>query len=77
LPIILRAVARQAKHAFKPDEIMYAGTRALLNAGFDSVDYLEMRDGATLEPLAKAKEGARVFVAARIGGTRLIDNVPV
>jgi pantoate--beta-alanine ligase len=77
LPIILRAVARQAKHALKPDEIMYAGTQALLNAGFDSVDYLEMRDGATLEPLARAKEGARVFVAARIGGTRLIDNVPV
>lgn len=46
----------------------------LLTSGFDSVDYAELRDGDTLRPLNSAAPGARLFVAARIGGTRLIDN---
>ena len=50
---------------------------ALLAVGFDSVDYAELRDGETLAPLDRATAGARLFVAARIGGTRLIDNWPV
>lgn len=49
--------------------------RAALRAGgFDSVDYAELRDGGDLAPLVEAGPGARLFVAARIGGTRLIDN---
>ena len=52
--------------------------RELLAAGFDSVDYAELADAASLLPL-DALEGtpARLFVAARIGGTRLIDNMAV
>ena len=46
-------------------------------AGFEIVDYAEMRDADTLEPLARGNGNARLFVAARIGGTRLIDNMPV
>ena len=46
-------------------------------AGFEIVDYAEMRDADTLEPLARDNGNARLFVAARIGGTRLIDNMPV
>ena len=42
-------------------------------AGLD-VEYLELRHGDTLEPLTLASEGARLFVAARVGATRLIDN---
>jgi pantoate--beta-alanine ligase len=51
---------------------------ALLQAGFESVDYAALADAATLRPLASRGQGpARLLVAARIGGTRLIDNMAV
>ncbi|MEO1968899.1 MAG: pantoate--beta-alanine ligase [Sphingomonadaceae bacterium] len=49
----------------------------LLAGGFDSIDYAELRHGNTLALLDRAQAQARLFVAARIGGTRLIDNWPV
>ncbi|GMM94536.1 pantoate--beta-alanine ligase [Qipengyuania sp. MTN3-11] len=50
---------------------------ALSVAGFDRVDYAEIRDADTLAPLDSDNGNARLFVAARIGGTRLIDNMAV
>ena len=51
---------------------------SLIAAGFASVDYAEVRNAASLEPVETlAATPARLFVAARIGGTRLIDNMPV
>jgi pantoate--beta-alanine ligase len=48
----------------------------LLANGFDSIDYAEVRDGITLALLPDLTTGtARLFVAARIGGVRLIDNM--
>jgi pantoate--beta-alanine ligase len=50
----------------------------LLQAGFDSVDYAALADAASLAPLAALVDRpARLLVAARIGGTRLIDNMAV
>jgi len=50
----------------------------LLQAGFDSVDYAALADAAELVPLATLGAApARLLVAARIGGTRLIDNMSV
>lgn len=50
----------------------------LLGAGFASVDYAELADADSLALLAiKPTEPARLLVAARVGGTRLIDNMPV
>ena len=50
----------------------------LLQAGFDSVDYATLADAATLVSLgALGDSPARLLVAARIGGTRLIDNMAV
>lgn len=48
---------------------------AILAAGFDSIDYAELRDADSIEPLDAPNGHARLFVAARIGGTRLIDNM--
>jgi len=52
--------------------------QGLLGGGFSSVDYAELADAASLQPLAPGSDAsARLFVAARIGGTRLIDNMAV
>ncbi|MDE2411871.1 MAG: pantoate--beta-alanine ligase [Sphingomonadales bacterium] len=51
---------------------------ALLAAGFSAVDYAEVRDAESLALTLKHKDNfSRLFVAARIGATRLIDNKPV
>ena len=49
----------------------------LIESGFDSVDYAELRDADSLEEASNSLDNARLFVAARIGGTRLIDNMAV
>jgi pantoate--beta-alanine ligase len=50
----------------------------LLQAGFDSIDYTALADAESLAPLdALGPRPARLLVAARIGGTRLIDNMAV
>lgn len=56
-----------------------AGLRqALLDGGFASVDYAELRDAESLAVLDAPGTGAgRLLVAARIGHTRLIDNMAV
>lgn len=52
--------------------------RSLLSSGFESVDYAEVTNAESLQPIAALNDRpARLLVAARIGGTRLIDNMPV
>ena len=51
---------------------------ALLIGGFASVDYAELRDAESFAVLAERPTApARLLVAARIGGTRLIDNMAI
>jgi pantoate--beta-alanine ligase len=56
-----------------------AGLQAgIIAAGFASADYVVLADTITLAPLAELGDApARLLVAARIGGTRLIDNMAV
>ena len=49
----------------------------IMAAGFNKIDYLEMRDGVDLSLLQKAKPDARLFAAAWLAGVRLIDNIAV
>ena len=50
----------------------------ILDAGFASIDYADLRDAVTLEDVAALTgRSARLLVAARIGKARLIDNMPV
>jgi pantoate--beta-alanine ligase len=60
-------------------EVERSGTQALKAAGFQSVDYFDVRVPESLEHLGPGPiDGpARVFVAARLGRTRLIDNMGV
>ena len=51
--------------------------RSLETAGFRPIDYVELRDSETLEPVTVLSGPARIMAAARLGKTRLIDNLPV
>jgi pantoate--beta-alanine ligase len=54
-----------------------SGRRAIEGAGF-ALDYLEARHAETLAPIGSAAKGpVRLLVAARLGTTRLIDNIKV
>lgn len=56
--------------------LVAAGDR-LLDAGFQKIDYIELRDAETLQPaLTPLDRPARLLAAAWLGKARLIDNVP-
>ncbi|QOZ33947.1 pantoate--beta-alanine ligase [Bradyrhizobium sp. CCBAU 53421] len=56
---------------------MAAGAAEITKAGF-ALDYLEVRHAASLAPIGSLKDGPmRMLVAARLGSTRLIDNIAV
>jgi pantoate--beta-alanine ligase len=77
LPHILHDTAVQIA-AGAPVEPALASARArLLRAGFEAVDYVELADPTTLAPLRRADRPGRLLAAARIGRTRLIDNLAV
>lgn len=54
-----------------------AGKETLLAAGFESVDYVAIRDADTLATINMPVANMRVLAAARIGSVRLIDNMAV
>ncbi len=49
----------------------------ILTAGFNDIDYLELRDGRDLSLLDQMVPNARLFAAAWLAGVRLIDNIAV
>lgn len=60
-------------------ETIKATKSAIIAAGFDSVDYLELADKASLEIITAQpfKTPARLLVVARCKGIRLLDNCSV
>jgi pantoate--beta-alanine ligase len=68
-------VAQQIKDGASIAEARDAGLAILQDAGFDPIDYLEVRDAESLAPIDAAVRPARVLVAAKLGTTRLIDNI--
>jgi pantoate--beta-alanine ligase len=52
------------------------GLATLTQAGF-TPDYLELRDTDELSRVGRLDRPARLLAAARLGRTRLIDNIPV
>jgi len=75
LNVILKKTAYDiAAGGFAIDECMKAA-KALMKAGFTSVDYVECRDAETLELIDKADgRSCRIFGAVHVGRARLIDN---
>jgi pantoate--beta-alanine ligase len=58
-------------------ETLARAAEKLAKAGFEPVEYVELRDAETLESLAALDRPARLLAAARLGRTRLIDNLAV
>lgn len=72
---VLADCARRISSGEPLPAILADGWRTLEATGF-AVDYLEARDAETLMPLEPAAESPiRLLVAARLGKTRLIDNL--
>jgi pantoate--beta-alanine ligase len=74
---VLKASAARIRQREPIEMVLEEGQAEIAYAGF-AVDYLEARHALTLAPIASRKDGPiRLLVAAKIGKTRLIDNLGV
>ena len=75
----LRRAAEDLSGGTAVSDVELEARRSLLEAGFDAVDYFEVRQSQDLERIGPgAIDGeARLLAAARLGQTRLIDNLAV
>jgi pantoate--beta-alanine ligase len=73
----MKASARRLKAGDGIGASMAEGCELITRAGF-ALDYFEVRHAETLAPITSIKDGPmRILVAAKIGTTRLIDNIGV
>jgi pantoate--beta-alanine ligase len=79
-PELFRAMKESAARLRAGDAVsaaMAGGAEIIRQAGF-ALDYFEVRHAETLAPVTSVKDGPlRILVAAKIGSTRLIDNLQV
>lgn len=74
---VLKDCATRIKNGEKIDRVLNVGRIEIDVAGF-VLDYLEARHALTLAPIGALSEGpVRLLVAARLGKTRLVDNLAV
>jgi pantoate--beta-alanine ligase len=74
---VLKNCAGEIRKGRSARDVLNEGREAIKRAGF-ALDYLEARHAETLQPVASRQTGPlRLLVAAKIGKTRLIDNVAV
>jgi len=74
LPQALEAARDALRAGGEVAATLAAAAAALVTAGFAPPDYVELVD-ANLRPLTAISAPARLVAAARIGATRLIDNI--
>lgn len=72
---ILQDAAARIRDGAGPDQTLAAARQAVADSGFE-LDYLELRAADDLGP-PRPDAALRMLVAARLGATRLIDNIPV
>ena len=79
LNVTLKAFAEDIRAGKNMSAAKAAAEEKILSAGFANIDYLECRHAESLAPINAfdAQTPSRVFVAAKIGGARLIDNMAV
>lgn len=75
-----RALGEAAQAMIDGADVAEALARAeerLAAAGFAPIDYIALRDARTFAPMKKLNRPARLLAAAKLGNTRLIDNLAV
>lgn len=77
LNVILKAAITRARGNGDLRAAEASAIDALWAAGFSHVDYVAIRDAETLEHIKTLDHPARILAAAKIGKTRLIDNMAV
>jgi pantoate--beta-alanine ligase len=75
LNVILKDAIAQARAMGNLRAAESQAITALTQVGFAPVDYVTIRDAQDLAPIATLDRPARILAAARIGKTRLIDNM--
>ena len=79
--VLHRALQRVQELAAKGERqaaaLMEAARRVFSEEPSVRVDYVEIVDNETLDPVADVSPGALVAVAAYLGATRLIDNIVI
>ena len=79
-PELYRAMKQSAARLKAGEDLpsaMAGGADMIAAAGF-ALDYFEIRHAETLAPVTSASDGPlRILVAARLGATRLIDNIAI
>ena len=77
LPRALGEAKRQMEKGGSVEEALTRAGATLIAQGFDPVDYVMLCDAVTLEPMHVLDRPARLLGAAKLGRTRLIDNIAV
>jgi pantoate--beta-alanine ligase len=74
LPRAMDAAVQAMRTGSPVADALHNATHAVMAAGYTQVDYIDLRDPATLAPATALP--ARLLAAAWIDGIRLIDNIP-
>src|SRR3954454_3145835 len=79
-PVLYRTLKESARRLRAGDDVAatIAGGAQMIAAAVFVLDYFEVRHAETLDPIGAPRDGpVRILVAARLGNTRLIDNIAV
>ena len=79
-PVLYAAISRAADdiRAGHADRMaIREAAETMRTAGFERVEYIELRDAETLMPSDDPRRPRRMLAAAWVDGVRLIDNIPV
>jgi pantoate--beta-alanine ligase len=79
-PVLYAAITAAAEDIRKGQSDRMAireAAETIRGAGFDRVEYIELRDAETLMPSDDPSRPRRMLAACWLDGVRLIDNIPV
>ena len=70
----MQETANQITKGTPVDAALARAKTRLIEAGFDEIDYFDLRHSDSLQPAETLAPNCRIFAAIRLGKTRLIDN---